>query len=179
MATTTQRATSVTYDGKYDALIWVGLLVLAWVFGLACGMALGGECNGWVWNPVQFYRLASSLQSSPWAAWAPGLVDSLKDARRELAGAAVVAAITAGAYAAGGVGAAGTALQATSSFTGSRVGAQAAAALAAADKDGSCDDVAGTMRVGGRVRRLRALPDGGMPVNEGRPSDARLALAIR
>mgnify|MGYP002811160780 CR=1 FL=1 len=91
----------------------------------------------------------------------------------------MVAAITAGAYAAGGVGAAGAALQATSSFAGLRVGGQGGAVLAAADKDGSGDDAAGTMRVGGRGRRVRALPDGGMPVSGVRPVDARLAIAVR
>jgi hypothetical protein len=80
----------------------------------------GGDECGSAWNPLVYWRMSGELLRSPWTWGSPEMQEALRESRREICVVSLVALGTAGAYVAGGPGAALTAATAGARLAGGR-----------------------------------------------------------
>lgn len=117
----------VTLNGSSSTFgIGVWLLILFWValFSFFGGNAIAGagECSaGWVWNPIQYIRLMSQLQSSPWSWTSPEMASLFQESRLEILGGFAAVLGSTAAMCVGGPGAATATLSFMANATGTKV----------------------------------------------------------
>lgn len=136
---------NLAQDGWSAAALWVmafwGML-LAFLSGNA--LANVGDCTaGWIWNPLQYVRLLSSIQASPWAWTSPQMAAMFQESLVEIFGGVAAVVGSTAAMCIGGPSAGAKALSAISHLSGASTAAHMAGILTATDGGVLVHDVKG------------------------------------
>lgn len=147
------------------------MVLVAAGLGWLAGVATGERCEiGALYNPFEYWRLLSLVTQSPWAIMSPELRQSIVEAKKEIAGIAVMGVAAAGAWHVGGPVAVQGVLAYLGTSVGTRSGAHVAQAVQQIDFVDDGDGATGRPRQRRRPRKVCA--------NAGNTADAAGSLAL-